>query len=128
MADRNFVGDVEYDGLISGLEPGVQTGGGVIAKLSAVAVYKRGTVLAKSAADGKLYILGTTPADKDVLTPDCILCDDVEVGTEADMNTAVYLAGCFNPDRLAVAEGYTIKESDLDALRQRNIVFKAVLK
>ena len=57
---------------------------------TAATVYKRGTVLALSAsgtaADGKMVILGTEPhktsgtADE-VLTANCVLAEDVEVGS-----------------------------------------------
>lgn len=125
------LGEMEYDGLITGLTPPVQVGGGTIAKLTAEAVYKRGTVLAKSSKDGKLRILGTTPAAPesgqaaDVYTPDCILCDDTQVGTMDDVTTCVYTAGCFDPDKLTVGEGYTLTETDKDKLRSYGIILKA---
>ena len=49
----------------------------------------------------------------------------MEVGTGADATVAVYLAGCFNPDKLTMASSYTMKEADKDALRDAGIVFKA---
>lgn len=58
-------------------------------------------------------------------TPDCVLCDDVTVGAEADEIVAVYIAGCFNTGKITVKDGYTMTEADLDALRCRGIVFKA---
>ena len=70
-------------------------------------------------------ILGSTAANNETLTPDCVLCDDVEVGTAADENVAVYTAGCFDPDKVTVAESYTISQTDKDNLRMRGIVFKA---
>lgn len=57
--------------------------------------------------------------------PDCILCDDVIIGTDEDIKTAVYTAGCFDPNKVTVANGYTVTEADRDKLRERNIVFKA---
>lgn len=56
---------------------------------------------------------------------DCILCDDVVVGTESDENVSVYTAGCFNLNKVHVATGYTISADDFDALRKYGIVFKA---
>ena len=56
---------------------------------------------------------------------DCILCDDTTVGTTEDLAVAVYTAGCFDPDKVIVKEGYTITEADKDELHKRNIVFKA---
>jgi hypothetical protein len=60
-----------------------------------------------------------------MLTPDCILCDDTEVGTDNDVNVAVYTAGCFNPQKVTVNDGYTITEANKDELRKRDIVFNA---
>lgn len=128
------LGEMEYDGLITGLTPPTQVGAGTIAKLDAEAVYKRGTVLAKSAKDGKLRILGTTPPTPesgktaDVYTPDCILCDDTQVGTTDDVTVCVYTAGCFDPEKLTVAEDYTLTEADKDKLRGYSIVLKAASK
>ena len=62
----------------------------------------------------------------DTYTPDCILCDDTEIGADEDVTTAVYKAGCFDLEKLTVAEGYTVTEADKDKLRERGIVFKSV--
>lgn len=120
------VGEMSYDGLITDLTPPVQVRGRTIAKLAIAATYARGTILAKSTNSGKLFILGSTPAAGDTLTPDGILCDDTEIGTTDDINVAVYTAGCFDPGKVTVADGYTITETDKDELRMRDIVFKAV--
>lgn len=128
------LGEMEFDGLITGLTPPPQTGGGTIAKLAAAAVYKRGTVLAKSAQDGKLRILGTeVPAPEsgqtaDVYAPDCILCDDTVVGTEEDVEVCVYTAGCFDPGKLVTADKYSLVQADIDKLRTYSIVLKAAAK
>lgn len=120
------VGEMSYDGLITDLTPPVQVRGRTIAKLAAAATYARGTILAKSTNSGKLFILGSAPAGGDTLTPDCVLCDDTEIGTADDINVAVYTTGCFDPGKVAVADSYTITETDKDELRMRGIVFKAV--
>ena len=119
------VGEMEFDGLITNPTPTVQVSGGIISKLVTAETLIRGTILAKSTSDHKLYILGSTAASSDTLTPDCILCDDVDVGTSSDVNVPVYTAGCFNPDKLTVKSGYTISEADKDKLRERGIVFKS---
>lgn len=122
------LGDMEYDGLVTGLEPRVNVGGGTIRKLGTKATLVRGTILAKSsgsAGDGKLAILGTTAATNETLTPDCILCDDIEVGTSDDEKVAVYIAGCFDFDKCTVKSAYTVTEDDKDKLRERGIIFKA---
>ena len=70
-------------------------------------------------------VLGTAAVSNETLTPDCILCDDIEVGTAADEKVAVYTAGCFDIGKVTVSAGYTITEGDKDNLRMRGIVFKA---
>ena len=87
------LGEVEYDGLIAGLNPKKRVGPSVIAKGAAETTYVRGTVFAKSAKDGKLYILGSTATSGDTLTADCILVQDVTVGTTDDETVVDYLAG-----------------------------------
>ena len=119
------VGEMEYDGLIVDLVPEVEVRGGTIRKLAKETTLKRGTILAKSSKDNTLVVLGTAAEDGETLTPDCILCDDTVVGTDADVSVSVYTAGCFNTNRVHVADGYTISATDFDALRKYSIVFKA---
>ena len=122
------LGEMNFDGLFTDVVPAVQVSGGTIRKLSTSAVtLKRGTILAKSsgtAGDGKLVVLGTAAVTNETLTPDCILCDDIDVGTSADEKVAVYTAGCFDPDKVTVAASHTISETEKDNLRMRGIVFK----
>ena len=121
------LGDVEYDGLVTDVLPEVIVRGVTIRKLGTAATLVRGTILAKSsgtAGDGKMVVLGNTAASNETLTADCILCDDVEVGTANDVVASVYVAGCFDKSKCTVKSGYTIKEDDLDALRERGILFK----
>ena len=124
--DENL-GSVGYDGLIVANEPVADVFTVTIRKEAAAATYKRGTVLALpagTAGDGKLVILGSTAANNETLTPDCVLCDDVTVGTDADEKVAVYTAGCFDPDKVSGTASYSITETDKDNLRMRGIVFK----
>jgi len=122
------IGDMQpYDNLISGLTPPVRTASGTIAKGSTETTYPRGTVFAKSAKDRKLYLLGSTAATGDTLTPDCILCDPVTVGTETDETAVVYVMGNFNPDALTVAEEYEITQEDFNKLRERGLYFSVIL-
>lgn len=119
------LGEMTFDGLITDIKPAPEVRGGVIRKLSAAATLKRGTILAKSSGDGKLVVLGTAAVSNETLTPDCILCDDIEVGTAADEKVAVYTAGCFDIGKVTVSASYTITDGDKDNLRMRGIVFKA---
>lgn len=124
------VDGMSYDKLIAGTNPPVKVASGIIGKLAAEAAYKRGTVLCRSSGtggDGKLKILGTTAGSNETLTPDCILCDDEDIGTDADANVAVYVMGCFNEDALTVGEEYTITQADKDTLRERGIYLAQVL-
>lgn len=73
------LGEVEYDGLIAGVNPKKRVGPGVIAGPEAETTFVRGTVFAKSAKDGKLHILGTEASGGDTLTADCILIEDVTI-------------------------------------------------
>ena len=115
---RQKLGSMEYDGLITGLNPPTRVDGGTIAKLAAPATLKRGTLLGK-ADSGLLSIYDGTG------TPDCILCDATEVGTAEDVPVDVYVAGCFDPEKVTVGDGYTITQADKDKLRTYSIVFKA---
>jgi len=122
------LGEMEYDGLVSDVTPKVEVRGKTIRKLSAETTLKRGTILAMSSGtggDGKLVVLGTTAGSNETLTPDCILCDDIVVGTSEDVIATVYTAGCFNTAKTIVATGYTMTSADYDSLRKYGIVFKA---
>ena len=70
---------------------------------------------------------GSPAVAAEVLTVDCILCDDTTIGTSADRNVPVYTAGCFNSDALIVKADYTLSESDKDKLRERGIYLGTVL-
>ena len=119
------LGEMTFDGLITDIKPAPEVRGGVIRKLSAAATLQRGTILAKSSGDGKLVVLGSKAKENETLTPDCILCDDIDVGTAADEKVAVYTAGCFDIGKVTVSASYIITEGDKDNLRMRGIVFKA---
>ena len=119
------LGEMAFDGLVTDTKPQVITSGGTILKLGTAATLKRGTLLAKSASTGKLVVFGTTADQNDTLTADCILCDDTAVGTSADVVAPVYIAGCFDPEKLILKSGATLAESDKDALRQKGIILKA---
>lgn len=127
---NNKVGSMAYDKLIAGMTPSPKVASGIITKLATAATYPRGTILCRSSGtggDGKLKILGTTAVENETLTPDCILCDDEDIGTDADANVAVYVMGCFNEDALTVDDEYTITQADKDTLRERGIYLAQVL-
>jgi len=115
---RNKLGEMEYDGLITGLNPPVRVEGRTIGKLPAAAALKRGTLLGRSDA-------GTAAVYDGTGTPDSILCDDTEAGTEEDVEVVVYAAGCFDPAKITVADGYELTQADRDKLRAYSVIFKA---
>lgn len=132
MATRDLhekIGSVEFEKLFAGLEPKYITHAATIRKLGTADTLKRGTLLAKSsgsAGDGKLVIFGTTAATNETLTADCVLCDDIDVGTTDDENALVYIAGNFNEAALIMATGASLTEPDRDALRERGIILGTV--
>lgn len=129
---KNNVEKMNYDNLIIGTTPALQVQGGELYKATGSAkTIKRGTILAVvtgGAAEGKLIPLGATQSDASAMTANCILCDDVTVGTEGNEKVSVYTAGCFNLNQVIVESEHTISAADLDALRMRGIVLKAASK
>lgn len=125
--DENL-GSVGYDGLIVANEPVADVFTVTIRKeATAAATYKRGTVLALS-ADGKLVILGSTATTNETLTANCILAEDVEVGTTADVTVLAYRTGHFARSKLAVASGYTLKATDEEELRKAGILLSDAIE
>ena len=128
--DENL-GSVGYDGLIVANEPVADVFTVTIRKeTSEKATYKRGTVMALSAgtADGKLVILGSTATTNETLTANCILAEDVEVGTDADVTVLAYRTGHFARNKLAVASGYTLKATDEEELRKAGILLSDAIE
>lgn len=126
--DENL-GSVGYDGLIVANEPVADVFTVTIRKeATAAATYKRGTVLALSAGDGKLVILGSTATTNEILTANCILAEDVEVGTTADVTVLAYRTGHFARNKLAVASGYTLKATDEEELRKAGILLSDAIE
>lgn len=126
--DENL-GSVGYDGLIVANEPVADVFTVTIRKeAAAAATYKRGTVLALSAGDGKLVILGSTATTNEPLTANCILAEDVEVGTTADVTVLAYRTGHFARNKLAVASGYTLKATDEEELRKAGILLSDAIE
>ena len=128
--DENL-GSVGYDGLIVANEPVADVFTVTIRKEATAATYKRGTVLALSAGtadDGKLVILGSTATTNETLTANCILAEDVEVGTTADVTVLAYRTGHFARNKLAVASGYTLKATDEEELRKAGILLSDAIE
>lgn len=121
MANYEVMGEVKYANIWNSVDVPVITGLRTIRKLTgAAATYKAGTALALSggtAGDDKLVILGTAAASNETLTANCILAEDVEVGTSADVQALVFLSGHANANKLAVASSHTITAAEIEAFR-----------
>lgn len=113
------------DGLIIGNEPVADVFTVTVRKLATAATLKRGTALALStgtAGDGKMVVLGTTVETNETLTANCVLCDDIDVGTAADVTALAYRTGKLNTGKLIVKSGYTLTAADKEALRDAGIL------
>lgn len=119
------IGSVAYDELINGANPSTDVFHVTLRKLDTAGTIKRGTVLALStgsAGDGKFVIIGTSAASNETLTANCILADDYEVGTSADVTAVAYRLGHFNRNKLIVKAGYTFTAADEEDLRKEGII------
>ncbi len=119
------IGSVAYDELINSANPETDVFHVTLRKLGTAGTIKRGTVLALStgsAGDGKFVILGTSAASNEVLTANCILADDYDVGTAADVTAVAYRLGHFNRNKLIVKAGYTFTAADEEDLRKEGII------
>lgn len=125
MANYEVMGEVKYANIWNSVDVPIITGLRTIRKLTgAAATYKAGTALALSggtAGDDKLVILGTAAASNETLTANCILAEDVEVGTNADVQALVFLSGHANANKLAVASSHTITAAEIEAFRAAGI-------
>ncbi len=121
----------EYDGLIYDINPPADVFTVKIRKQSSDAVaLKRGTVLALStgtAGDNLMVMLGTTAATNETLTANCILAEDVEVGTTEDAVALAYRTGHFASNKLIVASGKTFGAADKEALRDVGILISEAM-
>ena len=126
MANYKNMGAMTFDNLANSAgDAPVITGLRTIRKATGeTVILKKGTALALSggtAGDGKLVILGTAAASNESLTANCILHEDVEVGASSDVPALVVISGHFNRNSLAVTDGYTITDADVEAFRVAGI-------
>ena len=116
----------QYEGLVVDINTPTDVMAVKIRKeTSKAAVLKRGTVLALSAGtagDGEFVILGTDAKENETLTANCILAEDVEVGTAASAVALAYRTGHFAKDKLIVASGKSFTDKDKEALRDVGIL------
>lgn len=137
----NKIGECGQDNLIARLFPrALTTAIKIRREAKEEKVYKRGTILAVSSADGYAVILGTeaqapadgegetTTADPEILTASYILAKDVTVSTAEEAVAVAYRSGNFNPNAVIVADGYTLSAADKDTLRKYDIVFTNMME
>lgn len=124
MANYEAMGEMKYANIWNSADVPIITGLRTIRKLSAAATYKAGTALALSGGtggDGTLVILGTDATSNETLTANCILAEDVEIGTDADVQALVFLSGHANANKLIVASSHTITAAEIEAFRAAGI-------
>ena len=119
----NKLGTVTADNLIAGTDPALRIGSGLLRKNTGE--LKRGTVLAKSSKDGTLVTLGTASAGDETLEAYGILTDDITVPVDEDVHMTIYIGGKFNSNKIILAAGYKMKETDKDTMRKYGIEFTA---
>ena len=131
--------DVDTSGTWAGTGDGTTTqfslvAGGVAPKaLTEVKVGGTATTAYTYNADLGVINFTTAPANAAAIAikfsvggggANCILAEDVTVGTAADAVASVYIAGCFDPAKCIVATDYTISAENYDDLRKYGILFK----
>ena len=69
------------------------------------------------AAGAGRVILGTAAASNETLTANCVLAEDVTVGTANDETAVAYRTGHFNSNALIMDAEHTFSAADKEALR-----------
>lgn len=111
---------VTYDELIGGTAVAVMTANVTIAKLSAAAAYKRGTLLGVVTASGK-YAIVDSAASTGEKVASVVLAQNVAVGTDNDVVATVYTRGIFNREKLLVKDAGDNATKHEDELRKVGI-------
>ncbi len=116
---------VTYDELIGGTAVAVMTANVTIAKLSAAASYKRGTLLGVVTASGK-YAIVDSAASTGEKVASVVLAKDIEVGTADDVVATVYTRGIFNREKLIVKAESDSASAHEEELRKVGIYLTSV--
>lgn len=116
---------VTYDELIGGTAVAVMTANVTIAKLSAAATYKRGTLLGVVTASGK-YAIVDSAASTGEKVASVVLAKDIEVGTSDDVVATVYTRGIFNREKLIVKAESDSASAHEEELRKVGIYLTSV--
>ncbi len=89
---------------------------------------KRGTVLARSKADGTMSVLGSQAADGDSLTANCVLADDTPLDAEGTTDALAYRTGHFAANMLITKKDGGITAEDKEELRKCGILLSDALR
>lgn len=116
---------VTYDELIGGTAVAVMTANVTIAKLSAAATYKRGTLLGVVTASGK-YAIVDSAASTGEKVASVVLAKDIEVGTSDDVVATVYTRGIFNREKLIVKAESDSASAHEEELRKVGVYLTSV--
>lgn len=116
---------VTYDELIGGTAVAVMTANVTIAKLSAAASYKRGTLLGVVTASGK-YAIVDSAASTGEKVASVVLAKEIEVGTTDDVVATVYTRGIFNREKLFVKAESDSASAHEEELRKVGIYLTSV--
>ncbi|MDD2296632.1 MAG: hypothetical protein PHX79_02280 [Sphaerochaetaceae bacterium] len=114
-----------HDGLIATAFPPADVFHITVRKLSEAATLKRGSLLDLSSGtggDSKYVIHGTTAGENETLTANCILAEDVEVGTASDVTALAYRTGHFVENKLILKTDATLAAGAKEALRDVGIL------
>lgn len=119
-----------YDDIIAAIHPPASIFHIIIRKLSAEATYNRGTLLDRSTGSGgdnKYVIHGTEAGSNETLTANCVLAEDIVIGTAADVIARAYRTGHILENKLIIAEGTTLATGAKEALRNVGILLSSAM-
>lgn len=121
----NTMDGVTYDELFGGTAVSALTANVTVAKLSAAANYKRGTLLGVITTSGK-YAIVDSAATTGEKVASVVLARDLTVGTDNDVTATVYTRGIFNREKLFVKDGSDNATKHEEELRKVGIYLTSV--
>lgn len=110
------------ENLFAGTYPPAEVFHVTLKKGETEATFERGTALAVG-SDGKMVILGTEGA-----VANCVLAEEVTVGTENDETAVAYRTGHFQGNNLIVKEEYAITAADKENFRKVGILLSDAME
>ena len=121
----NTMDGVTYDELFGGTAVSALTANVTVAKLSAAANYKRGTLLGVITTSGKYAIVDSVATTGEKVAS-VVLARDLTVGTDNDVTATVYTRGIFNREKLFVKDGGDNATKHEEELRKVGIYLTSV--